>query len=413
MINFYIQTLGCKANQYESEKLAKLLASNGLTYSNQATGLDLIIINTCSVTHVAERKSRQLIRKLAKNNPNADIYITGCAAVSDKERLIEIAKVDFIIEKKDVLEKILINKYNNCKKTNKINIPDNKTRSYLMIETGCDNFCSYCIIPYTRGPVISRNFEEICKEAKELINNGSKEIIITGINIGKYIDKEKNITNICQYIIENSKDTRVRISSIEPNLIPEDLINLIQTEKRMCKHLHIPLQGGCDQLLKDMNRKYTTKEYSNLINVIRKKIPNISITTDLIIGYPTETEDFFIKTTEFIKQCNFSKIHIFPFSKRSGTEAAKIKKQINPEIIKQRIKSIQQIEEEMKSSYLNNNIGCKQQILIETFKNQQFTGFTSNYIKVILHEKNLIINHFYKIKLTSIINKEIHGEILK
>lgn len=414
MVKFAIKTLGCKVNQYESEKIQSKLNKYGFSYSDTWEDLDFIIINTCAVTHIAERKSRHFIRKASRTNPRAKIYVTGCASSTDTERLSEIVGVDFIVTDKDHLVKEI--KINHQDEVQDILSPHSNqlksshTRAYLMIEDGCENFCSYCIIPYTRGKVKSIPFEELKEEIDSLIKNNIKEIVLTGINLGMYEYGKYNLIDICKYIFNESPETRVRLSSIEPNLITEDLINFIANQNRFCKHLHIPLQGATNKLLSDMNRKYTTEEYETLLNKIRNIMPDISITTDYIIGYPTETDEQFEESLEFIRKCNFSKMHIFVYSKRKGTPAAEIPHRINQDTIKDRQKRITSTENRMRNEYTKRFINSTTEILIEEKKNNSFWGYTSNYLRVQIQNGDLTLNKFYSFKLHKIENEILIGK---
>ncbi|HAR64488.1 MAG: tRNA (N(6)-L-threonylcarbamoyladenosine(37)-C(2))-methylthiotransferase MtaB [Candidatus Margulisiibacteriota bacterium] len=420
MINFSIKTLGCKVNQYESEKMESGLKEAGFTMSRSWLNLNIIIINTCAVTHIAERKSRQFIRKAAKLNPTATIFITGCATKTDSTRLQEILGVNVIYFDKEMVVNHIRDLFKPSLKATlpvqyHIPIEEDTTeqpdhcRSYLMIQDGCENFCSYCIIPHIRGRNKPKAFHEIKKEILALNNKGCKEIVLTGINLGMYKDEDYSLTNVCSHIFYSCPETRIRLSSIEPNLIPDHLVDLMANEKRFCKHLHIPLQSGSDTILRKMNRKYSTSEYLNLITRIRARIPDISITTDLIIGFPTESEKEFYETLTFIKRCQFSKIHIFPYSRRIGTPAAELQQSITQTELQKRLNLVSFTEKEMRLHHLSQFVNTCQEILLEQEKDGFFWGYTSNYLRVCLPNNSYSSNTFVNVLINRLEEGFLHS----
>jgi threonylcarbamoyladenosine tRNA methylthiotransferase MtaB len=406
-LNFYIKTLGCKTNQYESDRLARELILKGWKKVTEEDNPDVCIVNTCTVTKQADRKSRQMLRKLISKNPDSKIIAIGCYVNRDKKELEDINGVFCVFpnEKKpdlqDILEDILqkskgLNFNINRKRLNNIRSSKTKTkfldfsshtRGLVKIEDGCDNFCSYCIVPYVRGKPISRNKDEIIEEINYLCSEGVKEIILTGINIGLYgkdSKNKKNLTNLIEEILEKTKIFRIRLSSIEINDVSSSLVDLISQNSRLCPHLHIPLQSGSSKILKMMKRGYNIKQFIKKINKIRSKIPKIAITTDLIVGFPGEKEADFKASLKAMKKINFSKVHVFKYSDRPGTLAEKMDNKIFAKVKKARSKKALELANELRKEYLISNIGKRVNVLVEKVykENNLRKGTSENYIRV-------------------------------
>ncbi len=397
-IAFY--TLGCKVNIYDTESVSELFLNNGFARVEFAEKADVYIINTCTVTNNSDSKSRKIIRQAIRNNPNACIVVMGCYAQVSSEELAEIAGVDIIVGTKNrssiltlVKEVMKDRKQINAvtKLTDKfddltVKKFKNNTRAFLKIQDGCNNFCSYCIIPYARGRIVSKPFLNVIDEAKQLVNNGFKEIILSGIHTGKYgVDINSNLTKLITELVKIPDLVRLRISSIEINELTDELINLVKTNKKIANHLHIPLQSGSNQVLKDMNRKYTRDMFISTVNKIRSQCKDISLTADVIVGYPTETEELFLETYETIEKIGFSELHIFPFSKRNGTPAAKLK-DLDNQIKKARLNKLMDLNEKLALSYVNKFLNKEVDLLVET-NSDGSVGHTSNYLKVRIPEK--------------------------
>jgi len=419
-----ICTLGCKVNIYESEYVENLLKENGYEIVDFDEVADIYIINTCTVTNTSDKKSEKMINRARNNNNNAVIVVMGCHSQIKHDEI----NADIIIGNKDKSKIVsLIEEYlENKKQIKKIydleNVDfedmyldkfNNHTRAFVKIQDGCDAYCSYCIIPYARGKIRSKNKDLVIKEITSLVNNGYKEVILTGIHTGKYgKDINYSFERLLNDIVKIPGLYRLRISSIEINELTDSVIDLIKNNKIIARHLHIPLQSGSDKILKLMNRQYDLDFFRKRINKIRESISDISITTDLIVGFPCEFEEDFNDTYEFLKEIKFTKIHTFPYSRRSGTPADKMYNQIDEKIKKERVRKVLNLSNELEQEFYNNNLNTIKEVIIETNKNDKSYGFTSNYIKVIvdgIYKSNDICN----IKLLSINNKMVNGSVIK
>ncbi len=415
-------SIGCKVNAYELDAIAEKLNSEGYQMALFDDEVDVLIINTCAVTHTAAQKSRQIKRREIKKHPNSISVVMGCYSQINKNFISDIPNISIVLgtsNRDKVFDYIRSFEQN---KEQIVALRDNPrqfeyeelgacaktlhTRAYLKIQDGCDNFCSYCIIPHARGKSRSRSFDEAIKEAKELTNLGYKEIVLTGINTGTYgQDIGTNLTELIKEIIRICPSLyRLRISSIEANEVTEELIALISKTPMLAKHLHIPLQSGNDEILNLMNRKYTIEDFKNKIDLIRKYMPEVAITTDVIVGFPTETEEQFISTYEFIKKMKFSDLHVFPYSQRKGTKAAILKEQIVPDIKKERVSKLLTLANELSKDYASKFLNKEVEVLIEYFdksKNAYF-GHTSNYLPLYIKSdeyiKHKVIKTLYKIR---------------
>ncbi len=409
-MNFYIETLGCKVNLYESEYIKQTLIKKGFSYVEDITKADIAILNTCSVTNNSDNKSLKRARFIRKNNPDAIFALCGCSSQNDIEKYSNI-KIDIVLGNKDKsLIPDLIEEYIKTNK-NYINICNPKdlefenmfidnfsqVRAYIKIQDGCENFCSYCVIPYVRGKVRFKLYNEVLKEVKSLANNNIKEIVLTGIHTGSY----PNLVNLISDISKINGIKRIRISSIEITELKEDFIKLLKNNNVVCDHLHIPLQAGSDEILKRMNRKYDLSYYENKINDIRKVRPDISISTDVIVGHPYENDDLFEETLKFCEKMNFSKIHVFPYSDRKGTAASRMDEHVSGNIIKNRVRNLIDLSNILEEKYKNKFINKKLEILIESNNDNDSSGYTSNYIKIKVNEK-IAVNQMYNVVLEKI-----------
>lgn len=381
-------TLGCKVNTYETNAIMELFLKKGYEITDFDSIADIYLINTCSVTNMSDVKSRKQIRKANKKNPQAKIIVMGCYSQKNPQKVKDIKGVFLVAGTKnrqqvvDLIEKIsvptvVVNDDDNWEYENLMVSKFNHTRAFLKIQDGCNNYCSYCIIPYTRGRARYKDFEVCIEEVKTLVKNGYKEIVLTGIHTGSYPKLNELIKNI---LIKTNIE-RLRISSMELTDINEEFLSIMKNEKRVCNHLHLPLQSGCTSVLARMNRKYTANEYIEKIERIRALVPEISITTDLIVGFPEETEEEFLETIKTIKKIGFSYIHIFPFSSRDGTKASLLP-QLNGSIIKDRIKIVNKISIEDANKYANLFLNKKVNVIAETYSKGQLTGHSDNYLKV-------------------------------
>lgn len=407
-MKFNIVTFGCKVNQYESNMMKERMLSSNFFYVENISEANIIVVNTCSVTNVADKKCLKMIRRIKREYPNSILVVAGCSS-QNKQEIYENLDIDILIGNKDKSKiDILLKEYIKTHKRyvkfyndRKLDFEDmlisdyNHIRAFIKIEDGCDNFCSYCIIPYVRGSVRSKNFETVIKEAKLLTQKGHKEIVLTGIHTGHYMDKDYDLTDLINELSKIEDLLRIRISSIEITELNDKFLNMLSTNKKVCDHLHIPLQAGSDEILKKMNRKYDLKYYEEKIKKIRMIRPNISITTDIIVGFPYETDKLFNETLEFSRKMNFSKIHVFPYSIRLGTSAANMPNQVDESIKKERVKKLMDLSEIMEKEYYNKFVGKELDILVEECDNNVSIGHSSNYLMIRLNEK-LEVGQIYK-----------------
>lgn len=407
-MKFNIVTFGCKVNQYESNMMKERMLSSNFFYVENISEANIIVVNTCSVTNVADKKCLKMIRRIKREYPNSILVVAGCSS-QNKQEIYENLDIDILIGNKDKSKiDILLKEYIKTHKRyvkfyndRKLDFEDmlisdyNHVRAFIKIEDGCDNFCSYCIIPYVRGSVRSKNFETVIKEAKLLTQKGHKEIVLTGIHTGHYMDNDYDLTDLINELSKIEDLLRIRISSIEITELNDKFLNMLSTNKKVCDHLHIPLQAGSDEILKKMNRKYDLKYYEEKIKKIRMIRPDISITTDIIVGFPYETDELFNETLEFSRKMNFSKIHVFPYSIRLGTSAANMPNQVDESIKKERVKKLMDLSEIMEKEYYNKFVGKELDILVEECDNNVSIGHSSNYLMIRLNEK-LEVGQIYK-----------------
>ena len=391
-MKYVIATLGCKVNTYESNVMSDILENEGYTKTDE--NADVVIINTCSVTNTADVKSKKLIRQMIRKNSNAYVIVTGCLSQVKAEEIFNIEGVNLVIGNKNKSK--IIDYIKN--KENKIDIYDlsntkfetmklnnfNKTRAFVKIQDGCNNFCSYCIIPYTRGNVRSKDKKDVLTEIETLVKKGHKEIVLTGIHTGNYgVEFEDyDFADLLKDIVKIKGLERLRISSIEMNEINDRVLDVIKNNDILVDHMHIPLQSGSDTILKLMNRKYNLEQFKNKIESLRKIRKDMSITTDVIVGFPYETEELFNETINFIKQINFSKLHVFPYSKREGTKAATFDNQIDEEIKKERVRTLLKLSKELEEKYALKFINKELEFLPEIYKDGYLIGHTGNYLLI-------------------------------
>ena len=399
-MKFNIITLGCKVNSYESNFMKEALVKNGFSFCNLNEKCDILILNTCTVTDTSDKKSLKEVRRLKRENPNAILVVCGCSVQNDKTKYDNLG-INILmgnINKSNIVS--IIEKYLDDKtpveyvaKTRdlpfenmEVDISDH-TRAYIKIEDGCDNFCSYCIIPFVRGKKRSKDFSLVLREVQHLANNGYKEIVLTGIDTGGYESNGKDLTDLIHEMSKINGIERIRQSSIEITQINEKFINELKNNKKICDHIHIPLQSGSDSILKLMNRKYDLKYFFDKIDMIRSVRPDISITTDVIVGFPGETEEMFLETMETCKKINFSKIHAFPYSERKGTKASMMDGKVPESVKHERVKKLLELSEKVERSYYDKFKGKNKDVLIEEVNEFGSKGHTSNYLMVHINEK--------------------------
>lgn len=448
--NVAFLTLGCKVNTYETDAMEKKFRQSGFNIVSVDDVADIIIINTCTVTNMADRKSRQIIHRMKKKNPDAIVVATGCYVQAAKEKVLKDSSVDIAVgnnKKQDVVA--IVKDYLNDRTHNsaiidinskcdyeEMTIDDNQmhTRAYVKIQDGCNQFCSYCIIPYARGRIRSRKMEDIINEVTNLANNGYKEIVITGIHLSSYgLDFEHDDTFtstdynpfMYKYLIklldEMSKVKgieRIRLGSLEPRIITNEFLEDLSANKKICPHFHLSLQSGCDETLKRMNRKYTCEVYMNGLNLLRKYFDNPAITTDVIVGFPKEDENEFEQTTNFLKECNFSMIHVFKYSRRKGTVADKMDGQIDEQIKTQRSAQLLNLTASQHKEYMESFIGKKEKVLFEEIVNidghDYFVGHNERYVKIAVDKDGVRANDILNVTIKKQLSEDVmYGEICK
>lgn len=423
-------TLGCKVNIYESNALKNELVSRGFTISEADSTCDVFIINTCSVTNMADAKSRKMIHKVIKMNPDAILCVMGCYAQTNDEAK-EIEGIDILIgngNKKSVVDTIEEMLNNPNRKTKRIDILDiletheyeklgvtsyDHTRAFVKIEDGCENFCTYCIIPYARGPVRCKKADEVIEELKRITDNGYLEVVLAGIHTGRYKDGDTTFSKLVKRILtEVPKLKRLRVSSIEMNEVDDEFISLMKDNKVIANHLHLPLQAGSDLILSKMERKYDVNAYVKKVNDLRLARPDISITTDVIVGFPYETEKEFLETYNLCKELKLSKLHVFPYSMRKGTKAANMP-QVKDNIKKDRTKRLIELSTVLENDYANLFLGKTLDIIPEQKTlNNQMMGHTSNFLQVLMPYDETLIGKLKNVKITKIEDGKIYGEIV-
>ena len=423
-------TLGCRVNQYETEAIAEAFIKKNYEVVDFDEFADVYVINTCTVTSIGDKKSRQMIRKAKKINPEAIVVVAGCYAQVSPDEVAKIEGVDIIIGTSDkgkaaeLVEEYKKNRHQIKKVDNIMSIREfeeleideyqDRTRAFLKIQDGCNRYCSYCLIPYARGPVRSRTLENIIKEVKKLASNGFKEIILSGIHVASYgKDLENvNLELIVELVNQISGIERIRIGSVEPMFFKEDAIMKLSSIDKFCPHFHLSLQSGCDATLKRMNRHYTSEMYRDTVHKIREKFTDASITTDVIVGFPGETEDEFYSTYEFLKDIKLSKMHIFKYSPRKGTKAAEFTDQISAEVKEARSKTLLELDKILEREYLDKFINREMDVLFEENNENLTCGYTRNYIKVCVATKENVSGKILTTKLLDNLGNMIQGYIL-
>ena len=410
-MKFNIITFGCKVNQYESNMMKEYMLHHNFSYEEDLSKCEIIIVNTCTVTNVADKKCLKMIRHLKREYSKAILVVAGCSA-QNKQDLYETLGIDILIGNKDkskiadlITNYLEVNKpyvkfYNdrNLEFEDMMISSFNHVRAFIKIEDGCDNFCSYFIIPYVRGSVRCKAFDKVIKEAIILAKNGHQEIVLTGIHTGRYWDNGHDLADLIEELCKIPEIKRIRISSIEITELGDRFLNVLRDNPKVCDHLHIPLQSGSDDVLKKMNRKYDLTYFRNKIREIRTIRPNIAISTDIIVGFPGESNQNFNECYNFAKEIEFSKIHVFPYSLREGTAAASMPEQVPENIKKDRVKKLMTLSENLEKKYYDKFRGKKVDVLVEECDNGISFGHTSNYLYVQI-EENLEKGQIYSKEL--------------
>ena len=426
-------TLGCKTNQYETNGMMQKFIEAGYEICNLEENPDIYVVNTCTVTNIADRKSRQSLRRVKENN-NTIVVAVGCYAQVAKEQLEQMPEIDIVLgnkEKKDIVkyvEEFLQKRTDLGKKepTPIVDVADiskqkefdeygcvtytEKARTEIKIQDGCNNFCTYCLIPYARGRIRSRKKENVLKEAQKIANEGIKEIVLTGIHIasyGKDFEEEYKLIDLIEDLNKIEGIERIRLGSLEPTIVTEEFTKRLSKLEKVCNHFHLSLQSGCDETLKRMNRKYSTKEFKKVVEILRKYFKDVNLTTDIIVGFPSETNEEFNLTYNFLKDITFYKMHVFKYSKRDGTVAAKMPYQIEGTVAEERSKKLIELSEKNMIEYNNKYIGKELEVLFEEKQGEFWTGHTKNYMVVKMKSENDLENKLLKVKINSVNNEAL------
>ncbi|CAM4054696.1 tRNA (N(6)-L-threonylcarbamoyladenosine(37)-C(2))-methylthiotransferase MtaB [Cohnella lubricantis] len=434
-VAFY--TLGCKVNFYDTEAMWQLFKKEGYEQVDfETTTADVYVINTCTVTNTGDKKSRQIIRRAVRRNPDAVIAVTGCYAQTSPAEIMEIEGVDLVVGTQD-RDKLMtyigdiqrdrkpMNAVRNIMKTREfeeLDVPAfaDRTRAFLKIQEGCNNFCTFCIIPWSRGLSRSRDPESVLNQARQLVASGYKEIVLTGIHTGGYGDDLEGyrLANLLEDLDKIDGLERIRISSIEASQIDDHVIAVLNSSKKMCRHLHIPLQAGDDAILKRMRRKYTTAEFAEKIEKIKKAMPGVAITTDVIVGFPGETEEQFENGYKFMEQIGFSEMHVFPYSKRTGTPAARMDDQVDEEVKHERVHKLIDLSEKLQAAYSKQWEGRELDVITERVVvgddgKTRLAGYSDNYLLIEIEGDESLYRKHCRVRLTKSGVNENAGELVE
>lgn len=416
-------TLGCKVNQYETNAMIQQFLKKKYEIVEFEEKADIYIINTCTVTNMSDRKSRQMLRRAKQVNNNSIVVIVGCYSQINKQELETIEEVDLILgnnEKNKIVE--IIEKYLEEKNKTETYVEDineqkefldfgtvtytEKTRAVIKVQDGCNNFCTYCLIPYARGRIRSRKMESIISEVSEIVKKGIKEIVITGIHIasyGKDLYENIRLIDLLEELNKVEGLKRIRLGSLEPKIITENFVERLSKLEKICDHFHLSLQSGCDETLKRMNRKYNTEEFEEGVNLLRKTFPNVALTTDIIVGFPGETEEEFEETYKFLRKIKFAKMHVFKYSPRTGTVAAKMPNQIDGNKKEERSKKLIELSSKNEKEFLEKYVGKTVEVLFEEAEGEFVKGHTTNYI-IVKEKGKKLENKITTVKIENIEN---------
>ncbi|WP_020615652.1 tRNA (N(6)-L-threonylcarbamoyladenosine(37)-C(2))-methylthiotransferase MtaB [Paenibacillus daejeonensis] len=432
-VAFY--TLGCKVNFYDTEAMWQLFKQEGYEQVDFDATADVYIVNTCTVTNTGDKKSRQIIRRAVRRNPDAVIAVTGCYAQTSPAEILAIPGVDLVVGTQD-REKLMsfidqyqqerqpVNAVRNIMKTREfeeLDVPDfaERTRAFLKIQEGCNNFCTFCIIPWSRGLSRSRSPESVLAQARQLVEAGYKEIVLTGIHTGGYGDdlEAYRLADLLEDLDKVDGLERIRISSIEASQIDERVIAVLNRSPKMCRHLHIPLQAGNDAVLKRMRRKYTTAEFAEKIRRLKEAMPGVAITTDVIVGFPGETEEMYREGYAFMEEIGFAEMHVFPYSKRTGTPAARMEDQVDEDVKHERVHQLIDLSERMQLDYARHHVGQVLDVIPErAHKGDEeagmIMGYSGNYIQIVFEGSESLIGQLCQVRLTEAGVNECRGELV-
>ncbi|MDE0481732.1 MAG: tRNA (N(6)-L-threonylcarbamoyladenosine(37)-C(2))-methylthiotransferase MtaB [Candidatus Poribacteria bacterium] len=427
-------TMGCKVNQYDTQSMRETLVRNGYTVVDETQSADLYLVNTCTVTNAADQKARQVIRRAIRQNPNADVLVTGCYAESDRKAIEQIPGVTFVFgnrEKADFqtyLDKLqaeiplqiqpvqhdAIREH--ARFSSGVSNAGKRTRALIKVQDGCSAFCTYCIIPYVRGRMTSRPLSEIVDEAQRIADSGIQEIVITGVHLGAYgqdTGRDKDIADILEQIHGINGIERIRFSSIEPMYFPDILSDRMSALPKCMPHFHIPIQSGSDNVLRRMRRRYTTKEFAHLVDTLRTRFTDdVGITTDIMVGFPGETDTDFKDSLQFVEKIGFSQLHVFRYSPRKGTPAATYSDQVAPHISAERSSAMIELGNQLNFAFRKRMLGKERNVLVEESwegKRNFLAGFTDNYLRVLLDAPDSTINQILRVKLTTLDDEFVYG----
>ncbi len=425
-------TLGCKVNQYESQAMGELFEAAGYSVVPFEGEAEVYIINTCSVTSLADRKSRQMIRRAKKRNIGAYVVVTGCFAQTAPEKVSEIEGVNLVVGTSGRDKIVELVEQGNQKEIAVADIMQahtfeplsvsgysEHTRAFIKAQEGCSQFCSYCIIPYARGPVRSRPQAEILDEARRLASHGYAELVLVGIHIASYgrdLEEKTNLQLLINEIEKIDGIRRIRLSSIEPMSLNAEFIETVKNSKKLCRHFHISLQSGCDATLKRMNRKYTSADYAEIVQGLRKAFDDVAITTDVMVGFPGETEEEFAASLDFVKKMQFAEAHVFAYSVRGGTPAQRMENQVPPEVKHARSAIMLEASAQANEMFLKRFVGSKLEVLFEqpvSGKTGVYEGKTDNYITVFAEADTDITNQFYTVEILRAEGTNLFGRLVK
>ena len=420
-------TLGCKVNQYDSDAMRSLFLSRGYTATEKDA--DIYVINTCSVTSIGDKKSRQLIRRIRREHPGAIIAAAGCYAQLSPEEVAAAGCdvvvgnqnrariVDYIEEAaagragSHVVDIMQVAEFENLTVTPE---GEEKTRAFVKVQEGCDNYCTFCIIPYARGRLKSRRPDDAVAEVMLLAEKGYREIVLTGIHLGNYgvdLRDGTRLSTLVERLLAIPGISRIRLGSIESVEVSDELIRILQTERRVCRHLHLPIQSGSDAVLARMHRHYRLAEFKKLISTLREKIPGLALTTDLIVGFPGETEALFEETLETLRELKFSGIHVFPYSPRTGTPAASYPDQVSPAVKKERVHRVEELETEIATAYRRTFLGKSVRVLAEELRGGRWEGVSDEYIRVSFTGEGIEKGGLYEVRVTGLTEEGMEGEV--
>ncbi|MEW9701585.1 tRNA (N(6)-L-threonylcarbamoyladenosine(37)-C(2))-methylthiotransferase MtaB [Paenibacillus sp. SI8] len=436
MATVAFHTLGCKVNFYDTEAIWQLFKHEGYEQVDFEQTADVYVVNTCTVTNTGDKKSRQMIRRAIRRNPEAIVAVTGCYAQTSPAEILAIPGVDMVIGTQD-RDKIIplvkqleqdrqpINAVRNIMKTRQfeeLDVPDfaDRTRAFLKIQEGCNNFCTFCIIPWSRGLMRSREPQSVIQQAKQLVEAGYQEIVLTGIHTGGYGEdiEDYSLAKLLWDLDKVEGLKRIRISSIEASQITDEVIEVLKSSDKMCRHLHIPLQAGDDQVLARMRRKYTTAEFARKIERLHEIMPDVAITTDVIVGFPGETEEMFQNGVKFMERMKFSEMHVFPYSKRTGTPAARMEDQVDEEVKNARVHELIDLSENMQLAYAQKFVGQVLEVIPERAHKGEpnsglYMGYSDNYVQLVFEGSESMIGQVCRVQVTEAGVNESKGHLVR